>query len=203
MPGPHLAFAGQHKQLVVERVEDAARSLALLDREVWAGDVANEQRVAAEHRPRVGPARVVDQRERGVLGTMTGGVERADRDVAEPQLPAVVEWLVLVVGLSEPVDVDRRARRGGQASVAGDVVGVVVGLEHVLDPDAHVTRQGQVFVDLELRVDDGDDAGVLVPDQIGRAAKVIVGELTKDHRAPLCRRARAAARLAPTQSRPL
>ena len=56
----------------------------------------------------------------------------------------------------------RRDGRGGEAAVAGDVVGVVVGLEHVLDPDAHVAREREVILDLELRVDDRGDAGVLV-----------------------------------------
>jgi hypothetical protein len=92
---------------------------------------------------------------------MPGCVQGADRDAPEQELPAVVEWLVLVVGLGEPVDMDRRPRRGSQPSVARDV-GVVVGLEHVLDPHAHITRERQVLLDLELRIDDGGNAGVLV-----------------------------------------
>jgi hypothetical protein len=66
--GPHLALARERKQLVVQRMKDAGGALALLDREVGAGDVADEQRVAAEHRPRLGSARVVDQREGGARG---------------------------------------------------------------------------------------------------------------------------------------
>ena len=80
-----------------------------------------------------GAARGVDERERGVLGAVAGRVQRAHAQRAELELPAVVERLVLVVGLGDAVDVDRRAGRRGQPAVAGDVVGVVVGLEDVLD----------------------------------------------------------------------
>ena len=78
------------------------------------------------------------------------------------------------------VDVDRRAGRRGEPAVAGDVVGVVVRLEDVLDRHAHVARQLQVLVDLELRVDDRREAGVLVADQVRGAAEVVVGELAED-----------------------
>ena len=61
-------------------------------------------------------------------------------------------WSARIVGCGEAVDVGRGAGRGGEAAVAGDVVGVVVGLEQVLDPDAHVAREREVLVDLELRV---------------------------------------------------
>ena len=84
-------------------------------------------------------------------------------------------------GAAVAVDVDRRARGRGQPPVAGHVVGVVVGLEHVLDLDAHVARQAQVLVDLQARVDDRGDPRVLVADQVGGAAEVVVGDLAEDH----------------------
>jgi hypothetical protein len=82
-----------------------------------------------QHRPRLGPACGVDQREGRVLGAVAGGVDRAHRDAAEPQLPAVIEGLVLVVGRREPMDVEPGTRGRGQPPVPGDVVGVVVRLE--------------------------------------------------------------------------
>ena len=63
----------------------------------------------------------------------------------------------------------------------GHVVGVVVGLEDVLDAEAHVARQLEVLVDLEARVDDRGDSGLLVADQVRRAAEVVVGDLAEDH----------------------
>ena len=79
---------------------------------------------------------------------------------------------------------DGRAGGGDEAAVAGDVVGVVVGFQDVLDAHAEVARQAQVLVDVELGVDDGGDAGVLIADEVAGAAEVVVGELAEDHRGP-------------------
>ena len=143
----------------MEAVEDPARALALVDGEIRPGDIADEQRVAAEHRPRLVAARAVHERERRVLRAMTRSVQRPHDQVAEFQLPTVVEWLVLVVRLGEAMHVDRRARGGSETTMAGDVVGMVVGFEDVLDADVHVPGECQVLVDLEPRVDDRGHAG--------------------------------------------
>ena len=121
-------------------------------------------------------------------GRWPGRVQRPHAQRAELELPAVVERLVLVVGLGEAVDVDRRAGGRREPAVAGDVVGVVVGLEHVLDAHAHVASELEVLVDLEARVDDGGDPGVVVPDQVRRAAEVVVGDLAEDHAPTLSER---------------
>ena len=181
-PGQTSRRVGQRQQRVVQRAEDAARALVLVDGEVGPRDVADEQGVAGQHGPRLVAARGVDERERGVLGAVAGRVQRAHAQRAELELPAVVERLVVVVGRGVAVDVDRRAGGGGQPPVAGDVVGVVVGLEDVLDAHADVAREAQVLVDVEPRVDDRGDARVLVADQVARAAEVVVGELAEDHR---------------------
>ena len=102
---------------------------------------------------------------------------------AERELPAVLERLVLVLGRRQRVDVDDRAGRGREPAVAGHVVGVVVGLEDVLDRDAQIAREPQVLADLQPRVDDRRDARVLVADQVGRAAEILVRDLAEDHAA--------------------
>ena len=129
------------------------------------------------------PRARVDQRERGVLGPVAGRVQRARR-AASPSSSSQPSsnGSCVVVGRGVAVDVDRRAGRGREPAVAGDVVGVVVGLEHVLDAHAHVAREREVLVDLEARVDDRGDARVLVADQVGGAAEVVVGDLAEDHR---------------------
>ncbi len=115
------------------------------------------------------------------VGPVTGGVEGDNADLAKLELPAVGERLVLVVRARLLVDVNRCAGRRGEAAVSGDVVGVVVGLQDVLDAHSEVARQPEVLVDVELRVHDGSDAGVLVADQVAGAAEVVVGDLAKDH----------------------
>jgi hypothetical protein len=206
VPGPHLARVGQREQRVAQGSEDALRPLLPVDREVRARDVADEQRVARQHRPRLGTAGGVDQREGGVLGPVARCVQRPHPDAAELELPPVLDGLVVVVGLRVAVDVDRGPRRGHQPAVAGDVVRVVVRLEHVLDRHAHVPGEREVLVDVELRIDDRGDARVLVADQVRRAPQVVVGDLAEDHdrlpptrarsgrRAAPCRVARAATR---------
>ena len=84
-------------------------------------------------------------------------------------------------GVRQAVDVDRGAGGLGEPAVARHVVGVVVGLEHVIDLDAEVAGVAEVLVDLEARVDDGGNAGVQVADEIGGTAEVVVHELTEDH----------------------
>ena len=154
MPGPDLDLVGQRHQPLVQRAEDLGRALARLDREVGAGDVADEQRVAGQDRDRIAAAGGVAEQERGVLGPVAGGVDRLDRGpVPELEDPAVGERLVLVLGLGQLVDVDRRPGRPRQAAVAGDVVGVVVGLQHVLDPHPVQAGEVEVGLDVPLRVD--------------------------------------------------
>jgi hypothetical protein len=111
-------------------------------------------------------------------------VQRADGERAERELRAVVEGLVVVRGRGVAVDVDGGAGRGDEPAVAGDVVGVVVGLEHVLDHDAEVAGEPQVLVDVQARIDDRGDPGVLVADQVARATQVVLGDLTEDHGPP-------------------
>ena len=106
------------------------------------------------------PRARVDQREGRVLGPVARRVDRAHAHRAQLQLPAVVERLVVVVRLRVAVDVDRRAGRGREPAVAGDVVGVVVRLEDVLDRHAHVARERAGTRRSRAGVDDRRDAGV-------------------------------------------
>jgi hypothetical protein len=142
----------------VQAVEDLARPLLALDREVWARDIPDEEAVACQQRPGLVAAGTVDEREGGVLGAVAGGVDGPHRQRAELELEAVVEGLVLVMRRREPIDVDRRAGGGRQAAVPRDVVGVVVRLEHVADLDAETARELEVRLDLEAGIDDRGDA---------------------------------------------
>ena len=179
--GPELDLVVEGQQPLVQGAEDVRGPLARLDREVGPGDVADEQRVAAEQGPGGAVAAGVAEQEGGVLGPVAGGVDRLDREVADLQRPAVGERLVRVLGLGQLVDVDARPGRPRQAPVAGDVVGVVVGLQDVPDPDPVQPRQPPVGVDVPLRVDDDGDARFAVGDQIGSAAEVLVDDLPEEH----------------------
>ena len=128
------------------------------------------------------PPRSPSRRRKEVCsGRWPGVCKRLDLGVAEAELPAVGERLVRVLGVRQLVDVDRRARRAREPAVAGDVVRVVVGLEHVLDPDAVQAAEPQVGLDVPLRVDHGGDARAGVADQVGGAAQVLVQDLPEQH----------------------
>ena len=87
MPGPDLDVVGQRQQALVQGAEDVGGALARLDREVGAGDVADEERVAGQHRPGVAAAVGVAEQEGGVLGPVAGRVDRLDRShLAERKL---------------------------------------------------------------------------------------------------------------------
>jgi hypothetical protein len=144
VPGPDLDLVVERQQPLVQGAEHHSGALAGLDRQVGPGDVADEQRVAAEQRPGRAAAAGVAQQEGGVLGPVPGRVHGLDRQVAELQHPAVGERLVRVLGPGQLVDVDRRPGRPRQPPVPGDVVGVVVRLQHV--PDPHSVQPGQAPV---------------------------------------------------------
>ena len=86
-----------------------------------------------------------------------------------------------VLGLGERVDRDGHAVLEREAAVAGDVVGVVVRLEHAHDPHAGALRRLEVALDRVGGVDDDRLAGRLVTDQVGRAAEIVVHELPEEH----------------------
>ena len=96
VPRPHLDVVAEPEQLALQRREDPARAVGLLDREVGPRDVVDEQGVAGQDRPRLLAAPGVDQRERGVLGTVARRVQRAHPQRAQLELVAVAERLVLV-----------------------------------------------------------------------------------------------------------
>ncbi len=181
---PDLDLVGQRQQPPVQGAEQVGSAFAGLDGEVGTGDVADEERVAAQQRPGVAAAAPVAEQEAGVLRPVAGGVDRLDDEVAQLQLPAVGERLVRVAGLGQLVDVDGRPGAAAEAAVAGDVVGVVVGLEHVPDPHPVQARQPPIGVDVPLRIDDHGDARFPVGDEVRRATEVLVDDLAKKHLLP-------------------
>src|SRR5215204_1909975 len=65
--------------------------------------------------------------------------------------------------------------------MARNMIGMVVGLENVVNRDAEVASLLQIVVDLEARIDDGHNPRFIVTDHVGGAAEVVVDELTEDH----------------------
>ena len=93
-------------------------------------------------------------------------MDAAEDDAAELELRAVLERVVLVRGLGGGVDADRDPVLDAEPAVAGEMVGMRVGLDDPDDPHAAPVGLGEVLLDRECGVDDRRHAPVLVADQI-------------------------------------
>ena len=182
MPRVDLGLVRQPGE-ALQRAEEALGALAGVDREVRPRGVADQQRVAGQQ--------VAVDEEAGVLGPVARRVHHLHGQRADGDLVAVLERLARVRDVGQGVDRDRHVVFKREAPVAGDVVGVVVRLEHADDPHACPLGFGEQRLDPIGRVDGRRLAGSLVADQVGRAAEVVVHELLEDHvvrryqRAPL------------------
>ncbi len=103
------------------------------------------------------------------------------RTAADVDFLTVDERLVRVVRSGERVDRDGNAVLEGEPAVAGDVVGMRVRLDCPHDADMAVRGFVEVLLDRVGRVDDHGLPGLLVADQVGGAAEVVVDELAEDH----------------------
>src|SRR3954468_4295205 len=98
-------------------MEEAFRARTRLDREVGSRSVADEERVAGEHQPRLIAAVAVADGERAMLRPVAGRVNRPDRDRAYVQAGAVFQRLVRELRLRCAVDVDSAAVVDREAAV--------------------------------------------------------------------------------------
>ncbi len=110
-----------------QAVEEAFRTLGRADREVRPRGVADEQRVACEEEP------LVDE-QRAVLRPVSRRVDHPHADLADAQDVAVLDRVERVVRLGERVDRDACPQFERKPAVAGDVIGVIVRLDHANDP---------------------------------------------------------------------
>ena len=68
----------------------------------------------------------------------------------------------------------------GEATVARDVVGVRVRLQHAFESHPGPLCSVEVLLDRERRVDDNCHSRLIVTDEVRRAAEPIVHELLKE-----------------------
>ena len=105
-PGQTSTSSGEFQQPPVQRAEHVGGALARFDRQVGAGDVADEERVAGKQRPGRPAAAGSLSRKQVCSGRCPGVWIASTVQVAELQLPAVGERLMRVLGLGQLVDVD-------------------------------------------------------------------------------------------------
>ncbi|MEI2699471.1 MAG: hypothetical protein V9E94_14450 [Microthrixaceae bacterium] len=177
---------GEGQDLVLQRAVQAAgqvvRRPADRGEKVGASDVADEEGVAGEDRPRVAAVRRVgphDDRDR--LRSVTGGVAHLEHDLPQLETLAVDQHVHGEVGLGAGPERDRRSGGVGQLEVAGQEIRVEVGLDHPLDREAVPLGVGEVHADVALGVDDDGAAGGLVADQVAELREATQLVLLEDH----------------------
>ena len=165
----------------LQRPVEALGPLPGADREVGTAGVADEERVAGEDEPRLVGARAVGDGEARVLRAVARRVDRPQHDSADLDLGPVLEGVECVLGLRLGMDRDRDAVVECEAPVAGEVIGVRVRLDRPRDPEARALRGRQHRFDRVGWIDNGGEARVLVADEIGRAAEIVVQKLLEVH----------------------
>ena len=180
MAGEHLDAVGELEQSV-ERVEQAFRALGRADGEVGPGRVADEERVAGEHEPRLVAARGVDDREAAVLGPVPGRVDHAERDGADLDLVTVDHRVVRVVDAAAGwmligMPCSRASRPWPETWSACVCVSIV---RTIASPASLGLVEQRL--DREGRIDEHRDAGFFVSHEVTRTAEIVVQELVEDH----------------------
>ena len=178
--GPDLGEVVQRKQ-PAQRAEKRMRALLRLHRQIGTSEVADEERVAGDREPGFVAAAGVRDQEGHVLRAMARRGERRDPHVPEGDDVAVGERVVGVLDSRFGRHVDRGAGRLDQPSMAGDMVGVVVGLEDVANREAVLLGQLEVVGDVPLRIDHRRLS--VRRHDIGGAAEIVVEHLAEEHSA--------------------
>ena len=179
---------GQLHELVgdalVEHVGELVGRDADAGQKIRPADVADEQRVAGEHRLRLGAAlRQVIHQDRDPLGRVARGLQHLELHVAELHHVAVLHGHAGELGLAAAPEVDRGPGPVTQLDVAGDEVGVEVREEHVPDGVAAGLGVGEILIDVPPGIDDGRRLRLLVRDHVGRvgqAGEIVLLDLHGD-----------------------
>ena len=152
---------GRQREQAAE--EAVVQLLGVAGRQIGAPGGADEQRVAGQH--------AVGQHETDRVVGVPGGVQHPQAQLADDDALAVVDAQVDERRRALAVHDHRHAELPRQALAAGEVIGVGVGVEHVVDAQPLARRQRQVAFDLAaLRVDHDAGAGVGAADQVRLAA---------------------------------
>jgi hypothetical protein len=169
--GEHPGGVRQREQLRVQRAVQHGSEVGGPDarrhQQVGPAHVADEQRVARQHAVRLGIVTVLPDDDADRLGRVAGSGADLQHHLPEHEAVAIVDWLDgKVEGPDGSAVADGGAGAGGQLEMAGQEVGVDVGLDDALDADAGGISVGHVAGDVALGVDHHRPAGGLVGDEI-------------------------------------
>ena len=177
-------MVGQRHQPLGQRAVERARHLP--DRvlavgvEVGAAGVADQQRVAREHEPRLVATRPVGDEVGVMRQCMTGSGDRLDLGVPEYDHLAVSERVMREVDPGTLGQVRGRVRSRDELGEAGDVIGLEVRLEHGDDRHALALRLLDVGIDqVDVGIDYGEALLGLAAQQVGGTGGVVDEQLSE------------------------
>ena len=128
--------------------------------EVGTSHVADEQSVAGEDGPGLGRPFGIGYENRNTLRSVARRFQEAQDAVAKADFVAIAHRDVRKFRARLGSEVDGGAGERSKFGMAGDEIGVQVGLDHMLDAEPVLDRVFDVDADVALRIDyRGDAAG--------------------------------------------
>ena len=194
MGGKHPGLVGQRQQLAVQGPVQLAGELVGADadrgQQIGTAHVADEQGVPRQHAVGDGVVGVLEDHHADRLGRVPGRGPHLEGDLTQGDPLAIGQQLDRELGPTgrSLAVADCGAGGFGQLEVAGQEVGVEVGLDHLLDPQPVGRGVGEVLGDIPLGVDDHRRTGRWVSHQVGgvgQASEVVLPEEHECHIIPL------------------
>ncbi len=175
--GKISVVVGELEEFFVEAlIEERGELLrGVLAGEIGAAYVAYEEGVSGEDGAGLSRADEVGEDGADAFDSVAGSVEEVEVGVAELEGVAVFYGDVGESSVGIFAEVDAGSGALGQLVVAGDEVGVEMGLDDVLDAEIFLAGEVEVEVDVALRIDDSGDA--FARDDVGGVGEAAEEEL--------------------------
>ena len=158
--GEDLGVVGELEEFFVQALVEQGGELlrGVVGGEIGAAYVADEESVAGEDGSGACGRGEVGEDGADAFDGVAGGVEEVEAGVAELEGVAVFDGGVGEGGVGVFAEIDAGAGALGELVMAGDEVGVEMGLDDVLDAEIFLAGEVEVDIDVALGVDDGGDA---------------------------------------------
>src|SRR5262249_17972859 len=115
------------------------------------------------------------------FGRMARRLQRLQPYASEPDAVAVAERRERILRARRGAEVDRRAEPVAQFEMPGDEGGVKMRQEDGRDAETGFVGEGQVLIDVALRIDDRGIVRLLVTHDVRRVGEAVQVELLQDH----------------------
>ncbi len=150
--------------------------------EIGAAHIADEERVAGQHRVGLGRTFEIGDQDRDAFEGVARRLQEAQDAVAEAQFVAIVHRDMRERGAGLGAQINVRAGERCQLLVAGNEIGVQVSFNHVGDAEAVFDGVFDVDADVALRIHHGGDA--VRTDHVGSMGQASEIELLEVHEGP-------------------